>query len=359
MSSLYKIGFNPHDRFMTTLDGTLAVVTEEGNVFGADVASRQMQPVFPFTGAKIGFNPQDRFLATIGNTLMIVTREGNVFGSDVVNRQLQPVYQFTGAKIGFNPEDKFLTSVRGALVVVTAEGRVWAADVAREQRVIGPVAEATGARIGFSEQDRFLVALRDRLVVIRRDGRVFASTVKTTATGAFIGIDQDGRGWGAIHKRRLEPVVELTGARIGFNPQDRFMTTVGNTIVVITSEGNVFGTDVSGDHLSDVYQINLPVPMITVGTRTSGRYPELEVDGEDFTGEGMVELTITGFPGWPPLTHQTRAAPDGQIRYFESHQRVTVSRDAALPPVQVTARDETTGRIATGKTSAEPFVSRF
>lgn len=137
------------------------------------------------------------------------------------------------------------------------------------------------------------------------------------------------------------------------------MTTVGNTIVVITSEGNVFGTDVSGDHLSDVYQMNLPAPVISVRTEDFVIWPELEVHGEDFTGGGMVELTIAGFPKWPTLTHRTRATPDGQMSYFESHDRVTLSHDAILPPVQVTARDETTGRIATGKTSAEPFASRF
>ena len=300
MGELHRIGFNPNDRFMTTLGSTLVVVTAEGERIGSRVSGRQMQPVFQFTGAKIGFNPQDRFLTTIGNTLVIVTVEGNVFGSDVVNRELQPVYQLSGAKVGFNAEDRFLTSVRGALAVVTAEGRVWAADVAREQHVIGPVAEATGARIGFNPEDRFLVALRDRLVVIRHDGRVFASTVKATATGTFIGAYADGKDWGTIYNRQLEPVVELTGATIGFNPQDRFMTTVGNTLVVITSEGNVFGTDVSGDHLSDIYQMNLPVPMISVDTENFAIDPELQVHGEDFTAGGMVELTITGFPEAAP-----------------------------------------------------------
>jgi len=37
---------------------TLVVITGSGNVFGADIASTTVEPVFEFIGAKIGFNPQ-------------------------------------------------------------------------------------------------------------------------------------------------------------------------------------------------------------------------------------------------------------------------------------------------------------
>jgi hypothetical protein len=46
------------------------------------------------------------------------------------------------------------------------------------------------------------------------------------------------------------------------------------------------------------------------------------------------------------------------MSYSESHDRMTVSHDVVLPPVQVTARDEVIGRIATGETSAEAFAGR-
>jgi len=89
-----KIGFNPQDRFMMAVGNTLVVVTQDGNVFGADVAGRNVRPVFQFGGAKIGFNPQDSFMMALGNTLIVVTQDGNVFGADVVGRDVGPVFQF-------------------------------------------------------------------------------------------------------------------------------------------------------------------------------------------------------------------------------------------------------------------------
>ena len=43
---------------------------------------------------------------------------------------------------------------------------------------------------------------------------------------------------------------------IGFNPQDRFMMTLGNTLVVVTSDGNVFGSDVVNDELQPIFQFS-------------------------------------------------------------------------------------------------------
>src|SRR5436309_2993923 len=93
MAELLKIGFNPQDRFMVAIGNTLAVITQDGNVFGADVAGRNAGPVFQFGGAKIGFNPQDRFMMALGNTLVVVTQDGSVFGADVVGRDVGPVFQ--------------------------------------------------------------------------------------------------------------------------------------------------------------------------------------------------------------------------------------------------------------------------
>jgi hypothetical protein len=113
-----KIGFNPEDRFMVAIPGTappsiatLVVITQGGNVFGADVVGRTVGPVFQFSGAKIGFNPEDRFMVAGGKTLAVITQGGNVFGADVVGRTVGPVFRFSGAKIGFNPEDRFMVVV--------------------------------------------------------------------------------------------------------------------------------------------------------------------------------------------------------------------------------------------------------
>ena len=46
--------------------------------------ARNLQPVFQFSGAKMGCNPQDKFMMALGNTLVVVTQYGDVFGADVV-----------------------------------------------------------------------------------------------------------------------------------------------------------------------------------------------------------------------------------------------------------------------------------
>jgi hypothetical protein len=138
-----RIGFNPQDKFMVSMglgssNDTLVVITNRGDVFGAQVVSRVLQPVFQFSGAKIGFNTQDRFMVVLGNTLVVITDDGSVFGADVVVDNIQPVFQFSGARIGFNTVDRFMVgSVLPRLYVITADGNVFGADVV--SRTIQPV----------------------------------------------------------------------------------------------------------------------------------------------------------------------------------------------------------------------------
>jgi Cellulase N-terminal ig-like domain len=78
-----------------------------------------------------------------------------------------------------------------------------------------------------------------------------------TLGSTLVVVTSDGNVFGAdAVGRLLEPVVQFGGARIGFNPQDRFMMTLGNTLVVVTSDGNVFGADVVGHELQPVYQFS-------------------------------------------------------------------------------------------------------
>jgi hypothetical protein len=262
MSDQAKIGFSPGDRFMMTLGNTLVVVRNDGSVFGSDVVNGQAQPVFEFGGAKIGFNPQDRFMMTVGNTLVVVTQDGSVYGSDVANRQLQPVFQFGGAKIGFNPQDRFMMTFGSTLVVVTQDGSVYGCDIigSGPQRQLAPVLQFTGARIGFNPQDRFMMILGSTLVVVTEDGSVWGSEVKNTRTNAFVGINADGTPMGPVTARELQPVFPFSGAKIGYNPQDRFMMALGNTLVVVTGDGDVYAAETAGRSVSGVIQLN-PAPL--------------------------------------------------------------------------------------------------
>jgi hypothetical protein len=91
------------------MPGPLAVITDAGNVFGADVTDQNIGPVSQFTGAKIGFNVQDRFMVALGNTLVVITDDGSAFGAEVTGPGT--VFQFTGAKIGNNVQDRFMVAL--------------------------------------------------------------------------------------------------------------------------------------------------------------------------------------------------------------------------------------------------------
>ena len=113
-----KAAFNAGDRFVTTTDKTLIVCTQNGDVFGHDIANRNIGPGFKFTGSKAAFNPNDRFVVTVSSrlfghhTLIVCTQNGDVFGHDIAGRNIGPPFQFTGSRMAFNPEDRFVVIVR-------------------------------------------------------------------------------------------------------------------------------------------------------------------------------------------------------------------------------------------------------
>jgi hypothetical protein len=60
-------------------------------------------------------------------------------------------------------------------------------------------------------------------------------------------------------ERELAPVFQFSGAKIGFNPQDRFMMALGNTLVVVTQDGSVFGADLTATFDSGSLTSDLPL----------------------------------------------------------------------------------------------------
>ena len=73
----------------------------------------------------------------------------------------------------------------------------------------------------------------------------------------LVSVAQDGNVFGSdVSGRSLGPVYQFSGAKIGYNPQDRFMVSLGYTLAVVTEYNNVFGSDVNGRNLEPVYQFN-------------------------------------------------------------------------------------------------------
>ena len=74
--------------------------------------------------------------------------------------------------------------------------------------------------------------------------------VVVTADGSAFGCDIIGSG----PQRQLAPVLQFSGARIGFNPQDRFMMTLGSTLVVVTADGSVWGSEEKSTRTNTVHR---------------------------------------------------------------------------------------------------------
>ena len=138
-----KAAFNAVDRFVTTADNTLIVCTQNGDVFGHDIANRNIGAGFKFTGSKAAFNAGDRFVVTVRSrlfghhTLIVCTQNGDVFGHDIARRNIGPPFKFTGSRMAFNPEDRFVVIVGNTMIVTTQGGAAFGADVSG--RNIGPI----------------------------------------------------------------------------------------------------------------------------------------------------------------------------------------------------------------------------
>ena len=233
-------------------DGTLAVITNHGDVFGTDVGGQEIGSIFQYTGAKIGFNVQDRFMAVPiqpdfgpdGSTgLAVVTSDGSVFGAQIPFQTINigPVFQYTGARIDPDVHNRFIVALsrpQPTLILIKDDGSVFGAEITGQN--IGPVFQYGGARIGYNVQDRFMVALSSppTLIVITEDGGVFGAEI----VGRDIG-----------------PVFQFTGARIGYHVQDRFMVALNSensppTLIVITEDGGVFGAEIANHNIEPVFQ---------------------------------------------------------------------------------------------------------
>ena len=72
--------------------------------------------------------------------------------------------------------------------------------------------------------------------------------VVTTQDGSVFGHDVSGH--------RSGEAFQFTGSKAAFNSQDRFVVTIGNTLIVTTQNGDVFGHDVSGRDIGPPFKFS-------------------------------------------------------------------------------------------------------
>lgn len=54
----------------------------------------------------------------------------------------------------------------------------------------------------------------------------------------------------------INPTFPLTGPPVAFNPQDKWVVTMGNRILVIRNDGAVFGHDLLNTTIGPAFQLN-------------------------------------------------------------------------------------------------------
>ena len=82
---------------------------------------------------------------------------------------------------------------------------------------------------------------QDRFVVA-----IGNTLIVTTRSGDTFGHDVTGH--------TADRGFQFSGAKAAFNPEDRFVVTMGNTLIVCTQSGNVFGHDIAGRNIGPGFQ---------------------------------------------------------------------------------------------------------
>ena len=119
-------------------------------------------------------------------------------------------------------------------------------DVIEKSRVPSTIdpPQAEGRKIAFNRHDRFVATMR-------RTDALWWFIVTTDAGGVF------------VHKVNKIPLlgipvisdaVALGGSKVGFNPGDRFLVTMGTRIIVITGDGDAFGHDTTEDSVGPAFK---------------------------------------------------------------------------------------------------------
>ncbi|MCU1238110.1 MAG: hypothetical protein JWP63_6077 [Candidatus Solibacter sp.] len=132
----------------------------------------------------------------------------------------------------------------------------------------------------------------------------------------------------------------LMSNKIAFNPQDRFVVTLGGRIVVTTQDGSVFGHDLSGHHAGDAFQFSGSRAafnpqdrfVVTMGNRLMVTTQNGAVFGHDVTG---IEI------GQPFQFTGARAAFNPQDRFVTTigNKLIVTTQNGDVFGHEITGRD--------------------
>jgi hypothetical protein len=159
-------------------------------------------------------------------------------------------YQLRGTPVASRPEDRLVgAGKRDHLLVITNDGRVFAHVLAQVEGSFNTVGDAfrfDGPPVATQPEDNHVLVRGNQILVTTSTGRTFAHDWWEEAPQ------------GDPLRHTLGTAYELQGPRLACSPDDNWVLSTGSGIMVIGTDGCVFGHDIAGTTISAPYQYSAP-----------------------------------------------------------------------------------------------------
>src|SRR6478609_1099796 len=135
----------------------------------------------------------------------------------------------------------------------------------------------------------------------------FVVTIGNTA----IVTTQNGDVFGhEVTNHDIGPAFKFTGAKAAFNPQDRFVVTIGNLLIVTTQNGDVFGHEVTNHDIGPAFKFTGAKAafnpqdrfVVTIGNLLIVTTQNGDVFGHEVTNHDIGPVLRLNAPEQHPLT---------------------------------------------------------
>lgn len=241
-----RVAANPQDKWVLTGSDHIAVVTSDGRVFVHIVGGRNITAPFQIsTAAPVGANANDHFMFDLDTKIMVVTKDGLVFVHDLIREVPSPGTLglgipiavsvprkiSDGIKVAANPQDKNVLIAGSRILVITETGSVFAHDLVGEKIGTPFQLSPPSIKVAANPQDKHVLAWGDKILVITNDGSVFAHPLSNETIGNPFQLSPPNVKVAALPQDKH--VLPFPGGRVS----------IPGTVMVITSDGSVFGND--------------------------------------------------------------------------------------------------------------------
>ncbi len=270
--------------------------------------------------ARPDFDPDNCIPLTVETEI-----HAGIFAHAVSSTAVGTAIKLSAAPVAANPQDRFVVAMGSRILVVTDDRKVFVHGVF--DGVVDFGYQLNGVLRPEKPGDRVLV-LENRLLVVAADGRVFARTVNFN--------DNTIAGEVELQAPPGQPPV-----RVAARPEDKWVVTHGNQILVITNRGQVFAHTINGNTLEPAFLMSNPGP--PVAANPQDKYVLVSGDKilviTDLGDLFKHELTSTGIGPFRPLPGAQLATGAHDKWVVAVGERIFVlTREDAFRPTRLDGR---------------------